>query len=71
MKQIGKKYTRFEALRSSEKVEIEEAENHASLKDHHYISNSRNLPVRLFPFLHSTPNDPAKKVGSVSLIEIQ
>jgi len=69
MKQIGKKYNRMEALRGSEKVEIEEAENKGSLGNHHYISNSRNTPIRLFSFLQSIPNDPAKKVSNQAIFD--
>ena len=62
--QIGKKYARKEMFREGEGREEQEASTNTQLQDHHYISSSRNSPVSLFSFVRSSPNDPAKKVGS-------
>ncbi len=59
--QIGKKYSRKEALHSEERQEVQEATTGARLDNHHYISPSRNTPVGLFEFVQSNPGDPAKK----------
>jgi len=62
MTQIGKKYIWKEMFRDDEDQEEQEASTNARLQDHHYISSSRNMPVSLFDFVLSSPNDPAKKV---------
>ena len=66
MKQIGKKYNRYEALRpsadSSEVREVKEADS-KSLADHHIISASRNSPISLFNLVRTNSKDPAMKVG--------
>ena len=64
MAQIGKKYARKEMFREREGQEEQEVSTNAQLQDHHYISSSQNLPVSLFNFVLSSPNDPAKKVGN-------
>ncbi len=62
MTQIGKKYVWKEMFRDDAGEEEQEAFANARLQDHHYISSSRNMPVPLFNFVLSSPNDPAKKV---------
>jgi hypothetical protein len=69
MKQIGKKYSRQEALRtsmnSSEAHETREAES-KSLADHHVISECRNSPISLFSLVQTNSKDPAMKVWTTS-----
>ncbi len=65
MLQIGKKYSRLQALRNAECQEEQEASSKLRLKDHHIISESRNTPVSLFEFVQSQSNDPAIKVHSI------
>ena len=62
MTQIGRKYVQKEVFRDGEDQEEQEASTNAWLQDHHYISSSQNMPVPLFDFVLSSPNDPAKKV---------
>jgi len=65
MKQIGKKYNRQEALRTStnplEACETKEAES-KSLVEHHIISESRNSPISIFNLVQTNSKDPAMKV---------
>ncbi|KJA23251.1 hypothetical protein HYPSUDRAFT_137852 [Hypholoma sublateritium FD-334 SS-4] len=60
MQQIGKKYSRKEALRPAEQQEIYEA-SQGCIEDHHRISSSRNTPINVYAFLLANPQDPAKK----------
>ncbi len=63
IKQIGRKYSRKDALCPAEQQEISEAVQ-GDIKDHHHISISRNNPVNLYAFVYENPDDPAKKVGA-------
>ncbi len=69
MKQIGKKYSRQEALctsmNSSEAHETREAES-KSLANHHVISECRNSPIPLFTLVQTNSRDPAMKVRTTS-----
>lgn len=64
MKQIGKKYSRQQALHHAEHQELQEASSNTRLKDHHIISESRNMPVPLFEFVRANLHIPAMKVYS-------
>lgn len=61
IQQIGKKYSRHQALRSIEKQEAKEADQAGCLKDHHIISQSKNVPLNLLAFVQGA-KDPAKIV---------
>ena len=65
MAQISKKYTRHQALHGGQ--EKYEARLRGRLEDHHIISESRNMPVPLFEFVQTNPDDLSKKVYPTSL----
>jgi len=36
---------------------------YTAVDQHHHVSDSRNHPLNLMSFVHTPPNDPAKKVS--------
>ncbi|KAF8175172.1 hypothetical protein BJ912DRAFT_826532, partial [Pholiota molesta] len=60
IQQIGKKYSRKQALQPIEQYEMSEASK-GRLEDHHIISTSRNTPIDIYQFVLANSKDPAKK----------
>ena len=50
-------------------MRIEDADRlpYTDVDRHHHMSESKNFPLDLYQFVHSPPNDPAKKVGSLRI----
>ena len=62
IQQIGKKYTRQQAFRSTERQEEKEADKAGHLSDHHIISHTKNAPLDLLSFAQTNGDHPAKNV---------